>query len=148
MSEIVNHVFSKLAAEYGAAWDRSLGNAPLADVKTVWGEKLDSFTETPELKKCVLWALANLPEKCPNSIEFRNLCRQAPSKEPVALPLPKVNPEIAKMVIEGTKKVLSGSQSIDLRKWAKDILRDHKGGLNRSTPTAVGMARRAMGEEV
>lgn len=147
MSEIVNYVFSRLAAEYGSAWDRSLGNAPMADVKTIWAEKLDSFTDTPELKKCVMWALANLPERCPNSIEFRNLCRQAPSEQPLTLPLPKVNPEIAKMVIEGTKKSLQGSQSVDLRGWAKAILRDHKGGLKRSTPTAVSMARRAMGEE-
>ena len=148
MSQVVEHVFSQLAANYGSAWDRSLGNAPLADVKTVWAEKLDSFMTSIESKKRILWALQNLPEKCPNSIEFRNLCRQAPSDQPAALPLPKVNPEIAKMVIDGTKKVLNGPQSVDFRAWAKAILIDHKGGLRRSTPTAVAMARRAMGEEV
>lgn len=148
MSQVVEHVFTELATTYGSAWDRSLGNAPIADVKTKWANKLDSFTGSIQSKKRVLWALQNLPEKCPNVIEFCNLCRQAPSEEPIALPLPVVNPEIAKMVIEGTKKVLSGPQSVDFRAWAKLILRDHKGGLRRSTPTAVAMARRAMGEEV
>ncbi len=28
----------------------------------------------------VAWALENLPERCPNVIEFRNLCRQAPAE--------------------------------------------------------------------
>lgn len=146
MSEVVDYVFSKLAANYGSAWDRSLGDAPLLDVKSVWADKLDGFTVTTQSKKRVLWALDNLPEKCPNPIVFRNLCLQAPSEEPLKLPLPKVNPEIAKMVIEGSRKVLSGPQSVYFRAWAKKILIEHKGGLRR-TPTVVAMARRAMGEE-
>lgn len=145
MSQVVDHVFSRLAATYGSAWDRSLGNAPLVDVKTVWAEKLDSFTGSVESKKRVLWALQNLPEKCPNAIAFRNLCLSAPSNEPVALPLPVVNPEIAKMVINGTKKVLDGQQPHDFKAWAKAILRDHKGGL-RINQTKLQMARDAMKE--
>lgn len=141
MSELVNFVFSRLAAEYGSAWDRSLGNAPLSDVKTVWGEKLDGFTETPELKKCIMWALANLPDRCPNSIEFRNLCRQAPSEQPIALPLPKPNPEMAKLVMEKLAK--APSAPIDNRAWAKAILRDVENGVRR-TPTVIQMAKNAL----
>ena len=142
----VEHVFSQMAATYGRAWDRSLGQAPIADVKTVWANALDSFMHSDKAKRAIIWGLKNLPSKAPNSIEFRDLCRQAPAVKELELPAPKVNPEIAAMVINGTRMKLDAAGSIDRLAWAKAILRDHKGGLRR-TPTVVAMARRAMGED-
>lgn len=142
----VEHVFAMMAATYGSAWDKSLGQAPIADVKTVWANALDGFMHSDNAKRAIVWGLKNLPARVPNSIEFRDLCRQAPASKEIALPMPVVNPEIAAMVIEGTRKKLEAGVPYDRLAWAKVILRDHKGGLHR-TPTVVGMARRALNLE-
>ena len=137
----VDHVFSVMGATYGAAWDRSLGTAPISDVKTVWGDALADFMHTDDAKRAIVWALKNLPDTVPNSRQFRSLCRQAPSKAPVMLPAPTVNPEIAAKVLEGLKA--APVERIDHKAWAKRILRDVQGGLHRS-PTVVQMARNAL----
>jgi len=72
----IDTLFETLAATYGAAWDRSLGTAPLNDVKTIWGNHLAGFTVAD-----IRYALDHLPTKAPNVFEFRTLCRAAPRKE-------------------------------------------------------------------
>jgi len=140
----VDHVFSIMGATYGAAWDRSLGTAPISDVKTEWGDALADFMHTDDAKRAIVWALKNLPDTSmpPNCRQFRSLCRQAPSKTPVMLPAPTVNPEIAAKVLEGLKA--APMIKIDHKAWAKRILIDVKGGLRRS-PTVVQMAKDALG---
>ena len=138
----VDDVFAVLGATYGASWDRSLGTAPIADVKTVWGEALDDFCHSDDAKRAILWALKNLPDDVPNARKFRTLCRQAPSREAPALPLPKVNPEIAAKVIGGLKASNPTTGRMDPRAWAKAILANPQG----RTPTVIQMAKRAVGE--
>lgn len=91
MIQAVEYIFAQCAATYGAAWDRSLGQAPIADVKTAWMNAIEPFRNS---KKRIVWALQNLPERVPNAIEFRNLCRQAPHADTTpALPEPKADPQ-------------------------------------------------------
>ena len=40
--EAIDRLFQRLAATYGAAWDRSLGQAPIADVKTAWAHEMQA----------------------------------------------------------------------------------------------------------
>lgn len=138
MIEAIDRLFKRLAATYGARWDASLGQTPLADVKTVWAHELGSFSGSLHR---ITWALDNLPERCPNPIEFRNLCRQAPSSDAIAIeaPLPKQNPELAAKVLNGLKATNQGQY--DPRAWAKSILANPDG----RTPTVLQMARDALG---
>lgn len=136
----VDHVFSIMGATYGASWDRSLGSAPIADVKTAWGDALDDFCQSDDAKRAILWALKNLPDTVMNSRQFRTLCRQAPRREAPALPMPKVNPEIAAKVIDGLKATTATRH--DPRAWARAILANPKG----RTPTVIQMAKNAVGE--
>lgn len=138
----VDHVFMALAAEYGASWDRSLGNAPLADVKTIWGQVLSDFMHTKEAKRAILWGLKNLPDTVVNARQFRTLCRQAPAAAVPQLPAPKVNPEIAAKVL-GELKATSVVR-VDHKAWAKAILADVKAGIKRN-PTSVRFAEQALG---
>ena len=85
-AEVIDRLFSRLNAVYGAAWDRQMGNAPLADVKSVWGHELAGFSDKLGM---LAWALDNLPERCPNVIEFKHLARRAPVPETARLPEPK-----------------------------------------------------------
>jgi hypothetical protein len=140
----VDHVFKVLGATYGAAWDRSLGNAPIQDVKTVWGDALSDFMHTKDARSAISWALKNLPDTTlpPNSRQFRSLCRNAPSKAPVMLPAPVVNPEIAAKVLEGLSA--SPVKKEDYRERFRRILADEKAGVRRS-PTVLQMARNGLG---
>ena len=133
----VDYAFTVLSATYGAAWDRSLGTSPINDVKTVWADALSDFTHSDEAKRAVMWALKNLPDRCPNAREFRSLCRTAPSKEAVMLPAPTVNPEIAAKVLSGISRTTA---KVDNKAWAKSILENPKG----RSPTVVQMARNAV----
>lgn len=139
----VDHVFNVMGATYGAAWDRSMGTAPIADIKTAWGEALNDFMHSDDAKKAILWGLKNLPDTVPNARQFRSLCRNAPSKAPVMLPAPTVNPEIAAKVLEGLKAQPVGR--VDHKAWAHRILADVAAGMKKS-PTVVQMAKNAIGE--
>ena len=83
--QALDRLFARLAATYGAAWERSLGSTPLADVKTAWSHELSGFAGS--LNR-IAWALENLPPKCPNVIEFKALCRQAPAPDGLCRPDP------------------------------------------------------------
>jgi hypothetical protein len=139
----VDHVFSVMGATYGASWDRSLGTAPITDVKTVWADALSDFLHSDDAKRAILWGLKNLPDSVPNARQFRSICRAAPSKAPVMLPSPAVNPEIAAKVLEGLKA--APLVRVDHKAWARTILRDVAGGLRRN-PTSVQMAKTALKE--
>lgn len=140
-AEAVDYAFKVLGATYGAAWDRSIGTAPITDVKTIWGEAMADFCHSDDAKRAILWALKNLPDTVPNARQFRTLCRQAPAREVPALPSPKVNPEIAAAVIGGLKASAPTTSRFDPRAWAKAILASPQG----RSPTAIRMAKDALG---
>lgn len=146
-TEAVDFVFERLAATYGAAWDRSLGTAPIADVKSVWAERLSDFTHSDNAKRSILWALKNLPERTPNAIEFHKLCRAAPAPEVLQLPEPKADPERMKAELAklGTLRTAAATRN-DGKAWAHAILADVAAGA-KSSPTVVAMARRGAGLE-
>lgn len=138
----VDYVFKVMFATYGSAWSRAIGDAPIADVKTVWGEVLNDYMGSDEAKRPIMWALNNLPDTVPNSRQFRSLCRNAPSKAPVMLPAPVVNPEIAARVIEGLKAQPVGK--VDHKAWARRIIARAKSG-ERVSPTVLQMAHHPVG---
>ncbi len=90
----VDRLFDRLGATYGAGFSRLYGSLDAVAVKTVWAHELDAFDSDDGLRR-IAWALENLPEVCPNVIQFRNLCRQAPVPHAQApkLPEPEANPE-------------------------------------------------------
>lgn len=141
----VDHVFNVLGATYGSAWERSLGTAPIADVKTAWGYALSDFLHSQDAKQAIFWGLKNLPDTVPNPRQFRSLCQRAPSKAPVMLPAPVVNPEIAAKVLNGL--MAKTFEKVDHKAWASRILADFAAGMKKS-PAVVQMAKNAMKEAV
>ena len=138
----VDHAFQVMGATYGAAWDRSLGQAPIGDVKTMWGDALADFMHNDDAKRAIVWALKNLPDTVPNSRQFRSLCRQAPAKVVPMLPAPVVNPEIAAKVLGGLKSATL--PKVDHKAWAHRIIERAKSGAKVS-PTVLQMASNAIG---
>lgn len=135
-TQVIDRLFTRLAATYGAAWDRSLGQAPIGDVKSAWAHELQGFAGQLE---ALAWVLENLPERCPNVIEFRNLARKAPAPEAPRLPEPKADP--ARMAAEMEKwEVVRAAPRATRTDWAHRILAKHAAGV-RVTRTVLAMAR-------
>ena len=142
-NKAVDRLFERLAASYGAQWVRQWQDVPMADVKTSWAHELSPFNASLHR---VAWALENLPPRCPNVIEFKNLCRQAPAPEVARLPEPKADPERVKAELSRLGdlrvKVATGA-GIDHKAWAKRIIQRHEAGEN-INPTSLRFAREAL----
>lgn len=82
LSHAIDRLFDRLTAVYGSEFTGRFAGMEPAAVKKAWAHELSSFTHDLE---SVAWALDHLPEKAPNAIQFRNLCRTAPrvSKQPM-----------------------------------------------------------------
>ncbi len=123
---VIDRLFARLNATYGRDFMGRYEGLDSAAVKTSWGHELGGYEKN---LKPLAWALENLPERCPNVIEFRALCRRAPASEVPALPEPKadkarVAAELAKLV---PLKVSIASQ-VDHKAWAKRLQhRDNAG---------------------
>ncbi len=142
MIKAIDRLFHRLAATYGSAWDQSMGATPIMDAKTVWAHELSSFKGSLHR---IAWALENLPERCPNPIVFKNLCRSAPAPEQPALPEPKADPERLKAELAKLGHLRTPSVvTVGPRDWAHRIMARLADG-EKITPTVVQMAKNALG---
>jgi len=144
MMQAVDYVFTQLAAAYGAAWDKSLGVAPLSDIKSRWLYELEPFRHS---KKRIMWALAHLPKFAPNAMEFHQLCRQAPAPELLALPEPAADParvaaELARLAPLCRSR--SKDAPVDPKAWARKIMQRHDAG-EKINICPLRCARQALG---
>lgn len=135
----VDRLFARLGATYGAAWDRSLGSLPIADVKTAWAHELAGFATRLQ---DVAWALEHLPERCPNAIEFRNLCRQAPRPAEPVIEGPKADPERVRAELAKLGD-LRQAKPLESREWARRILARRDNG-ERLSRTVIAFACEAL----
>lgn len=120
--QAVDRLFQRLAATYGASWDRSLGQSPIGDVKSAWSHELAGFCNRLD---ALAWALEHLPERCPNVIEFRNIARKAPDPEVPRLPEPPADPERIKRELAKLAPILAQARKDngdDRLAWARRIV--------------------------
>jgi len=143
MIKAIDRLFHRLGATYGADWDRALGQTPIADAKTVWAHELAPFKNSLHR---IAWALENLPDRCPNVIVFKSLCKQAPAPVVPTLPEP---PADKKRMDEELSKLehirMADKPHTDMKEWARRLqARDQAGhslNLNqkRCYKTALGI---------
>lgn len=141
----VDRLFERLALTYGTQWDRMWEGRTIQDVKTVWADELSGYASEKGLK-CVAWALDNLPDRAPNLIQFRNICRQAPAPETPKLPEPKASPERMKAEMEKLGAIVSRERppTYDHKAWAKAIISREEAG-EKLNMTVRRFAREALG---
>ena len=140
----VDRLFERMAATYTNAWVRQFDAVPLADVKTAWAHELAGFSGRLE---AVAWALENLPDRCPNVIEFKRLCGNAPRPVEPKLPEPKADPERVATELSKLEKSKAlakvNKAASDHKAWARGILARHDAG-ERVNPTSLRLAREAL----
>jgi hypothetical protein len=85
----VEKIFARLQGIYGREFTGQFStgmvngiDAGLENAKATWAEELGGFVKWPE---AIAYALEHLPERVPNCIKFKDLCRNAPRPEPVKL---------------------------------------------------------------
>lgn len=138
MAESIDWLFSRMAAIYGPEWKRQCGDTPIGDIKTEWGYALAWCAGRPD---AIRHALDNLPERCPNVIAFRNLCRSAPKAAPLLLAEPKSDPVFVAQVLA---KLSDAPAKTDGREWARRIVARKAAG-EYILPCTLGMAMSALG---
>jgi len=81
----VEKIFTRLQGVYGREFLGQYGTGMVNGVdpgienaKQVWAEELAGFIRWPD---AIAYALEHLPERTPNAIKFRELCRMSPRKE-------------------------------------------------------------------
>lgn len=142
----IDRLFQRLNATYGSDFLGRYKGTPDNDIKTVWAHELGGFEDHLH---SMAWALDNLPERAPNVVEFRNLCRKAPAADVPKLPEPKadlarVAAELAKLA--PTRAAIVNGAPFDHRAWAYRLqARDESGEiLNMTVKTFY---RQALGLE-
>ncbi len=140
----LERIFKRLSATYGAAWDRSLGQAPLMDVMTVWLHELDGLMHSRNSMLAIAYALDNLPERCPNVIEFKHLCRAAPSSDVPRIEPPKADPAIVAKVLAGLSPAQDNPHG--MKAWAYWLTAKDDANPRSVTPTIRMMYKSALGE--
>jgi len=141
---VIERLFARLNATYGRDFMGRYEGQDAASVKTSWGHELDGYSQN---LKALAWALENLPERPPNVIEFRSLCRRAPLAQMPALPEPKADParvaaEFAKLAPLRVKTSTDGGHG--MKAWAYRLKERHEAG-ERLNANQIRCYRNALG---
>ena len=124
-TKVVERLFEKLQLTYGTEFTNKWGELNSMDLMTNWAYELAQFADN---LNAIGWALQNLPDRCPNLIEFKNLCKQAPRPQHQALDAPKapvevIDREISNMFARLIKKPTDAG---DHKRWAKRLKERHE----------------------
>lgn len=118
---VIERLFQRLTATYGTEFVNKWDKMVLVDIKTAWAHELAFCHDDLNM---IGWALENLPAKCPNLIEFKNLCKQAPRIKQLALDAPKADPEIVdaeiRKIVSSAFKPMQNS-NFDHKAWGKKL---------------------------
>lgn len=139
----VDRIFLRLLATYGTEFSGRYSGVQDGDLKSMWAHELAGFaSDLPS----IAWALENLPERCPNAIAFRNLCRQAPRAEVPQLPEPKADPERLRAELarlQPLREAIVATSPVDHKAWARRIVARAEAG-ERVNRASLSMARGAL----
>lgn len=151
LKHAVDRLFDRLSAVYGRDFTAKFDGVTVDAVKTAWANELRGFEKQFD---AVSWALDNLPERCPNAVQFKLLCRRAPTEAAAALPsnaklrgpTPEERAKLRAMAADIRRGTLFAKPG---RQWAYDLIACHEAGWRngqvfRSTPAALEMARDAI----
>lgn len=155
--DVINRLFDRLSATYGRDFMGRWEGLDADAVKASWAHELSGYNAAlkpdPELVdnrvllQPIAWALEHLPERAPNVIEFRALCRRAPAAEVLRLPEPAASPARKAEAFENMASVCrvgTGFSSGNKRGWERRLIEKHERGEFVNVGP-LRMAREALG---
>lgn len=134
---VIDRLFQRLAFTYGQQWVDLWRGMEANDVKSLWAHELQGFAHRLE---AIAYALDHLPERPPNLVAFKALCRQAPFAEPEALPAPPADPQRVRSALS-TMRSTSDTHASDGRTLAQACI---DGLIKRGEQGALSRAQRDM----
>ena len=120
----IDRIFEKLQLVYGSHFTGRWSGGSIEAVKADWAHELDGMESHPESIK---HALQHLPvDQPPTVLQFRQLCRNAPTPPSKALPAPEVDKAKAAQVLAQCRDVFArkGDHLDTLRELAESDARD------------------------
>lgn len=139
--QAIDRLFDRLTATYGRQFLNLYEGLDVAAVKTVWAHELGGFVGNLH---AIAWALENLPTKAPNAVEFRFLCRLAPSQKVQQLTEPAANPQRLRAELEKLGAIVRDTPPTHRLDWARHILARAEGG-DKLAPCTLLFAKQALG---
>lgn len=127
--QAVDRLFERLTATYGRQFLNLYEGLDAAAIKTSWAHELSGFGHN---LAAIAWALEHLPERAPNAIEFRNLCRKAPEPETPRLPEPPADPQRLRAELAKLQPILDAALKAnkdDRLAWARRIVSRRQQGM-------------------
>ena len=118
---VIDRLFGRLTVTYGVQFLKLYDGQNVAAVKSSWAHELGMFSGRLE---AIAWALEMLPERCPNVLEFRKICRSAPSPDVPRLPDAKADPQRVSAELAnlgGVKAAVLRATNNSGKQWAKDL---------------------------
>ena len=129
LEHAVKGVLSALLQTYGAEFSGKYAASTPQELQAAWATELRAYTHDLD---AIAWALRHLPERCPNPVQFRNLCAQAPRAQQQAkdvAPVRGPTPAERETLRESRDGIASGGlfakPSAD---WAYLLLERHERG--------------------
>jgi len=127
---VIERLFDRLSMTYGVEFKNKWSGFPVNEVKTHWAHELSVFADN---LNAIGWALQNLPDRCPNLVEFKSLCKQAPKPVTMALDAPKAPVEVvdkvlAEIALKAFKQPKDENGKVDHKRWAKRLRDRHAKG--------------------
>ena len=144
IAHAVDEAFARLSTLYGREFASKFEGDDIGAVKAAWAREVAPL---PRALDSIAWALRNLPERCPNAIQFRNLCKQAPHPHQVAMtsstdPVRGPTPYELDAIRALRDGIVLRRPS---RRWATDLLERAAGG-DRISTGALRMAMEVAGQ--
>ncbi len=138
----IDRIFERLTGVYGRRFLDLYDGMPMDEVKVAWSRELANYA-TPKGLQAIRWGLNNLPEQPPTAVQFRLLCRNAPTVEPPRLKDPAPNPQRVAAELARLQKVraevLDQHGSDDFARLAERAARGER--LNPTQRTMLAAAR-------
>jgi hypothetical protein len=127
---VIDRLFDRLSFSYGSDWINKWEGVEVVGLKSMWSHELGIFDDN---LLAIAWALQNLPDRCPNLIEFKSLCKQAPRPSTMALDAPKAPTEVvdrvlAEIAATALKTPKDENGNVDHKRWAKKLKARHEKG--------------------
>lgn len=143
---MIERLFDRLATKYGRAFMARYEGLEARAVHSDWSDELRDY-DNRKGYEIIHWALQHLPERPPNSIQFHNLCRQAPIDRSMALPPPDGKPlteEQRRVLREAIQAIAKPRPEGKDLTWAHRVMGRAKAG-EKCSSIAVRMAKEALG---